>query len=78
MLEILCIVGLIKPDLFAIKLGESEWFGVAQLIICIALIWLVLFLALDIRDIIKASTKFNEGFPLKNLFVIFVIGYVMF
>jgi hypothetical protein len=37
-----------------------------------------IFIALDLRDILKASGKFNEDFPLKNLFVIFVIGYIMF
>jgi len=39
---------------------------------------MVVFVALDIRDIIKGSSKINEDFPLKNLFVIIVIGYVMF
>jgi hypothetical protein len=37
-----------------------------------------IFIAVDLRDILKASGKFNEDFPLKNLFVIFVIGYIMF
>lgn len=55
----MCIVGLIKPDVFAIKVGESSWFGVAEIIIVVAFVWLVVFLALDIRDILMASSKFN-------------------
>ena len=77
-LEILCIVGVIAPTLFSQPIGSSTWFNVSGIVIIFALIWLVVFVLFDIRDILKASGKFNESFPLKNLFVIFVIGYVMF
>lgn len=59
-LEILCVVGFVAPGVFGVKIGGSEWFGVSELFICFALGWLVIFVVLDIRDIIKASDKFNE------------------
>jgi hypothetical protein len=55
----LCIVGLIKPDIFMMKIAGSEWIGVREIVIAIAFVWLLVFIALDLRDILKASTKFN-------------------
>ena len=60
------------------KLLGSEWIGIREIFIGFALVWLLMFILLDIRDILKEINRFNEAFPLKNLFVIFVIGYVMF
>lgn len=54
------MVGFVAPGVFGVKIGGSDWFGVSELFICFALGWLVIFVVLDIRDIIKASDKFNE------------------
>lgn len=69
---------MISPTLFSHKLGGSSWLSVSSIVIGFALLWLILFVALDLRDIIKSSGKLNDDFPLKNVFVIFVLGYVMF
>lgn len=47
------------PGLYAVKIGGSGWFGVGEIVIGVAGIWLTVFLLLDIRDILKSSTKFN-------------------
>lgn len=77
-LELLCVVGVFAPDLYAKSIGSSEWFNVSSIVMIVALAWMLVFILLDIRDIFRSSGKFSEGFPLKNLFVVFVIGYVMF
>lgn len=46
--------------------------------ILVCLVWLLVFVAFDLRDILKSSSKANDAFPLRNLFVVFVLGYVMF
>ena len=33
---------------------------------------------MDLRKIYEASSKHNESFAFKNLFVVFVLGYIMF
>lgn len=58
-MEILCIVGLVKPDIFMTKFGGSEIIGFREIVVAIASVWLLVFIALDLRDIVKASTKFN-------------------
>jgi hypothetical protein len=69
----------IFPTLFQKQIiGGYSWMTVSGIIIVLALVWLCIFIVLDLRDILKASGKFNEDFPFKNLFVIFVIGYIMF
>lgn len=77
-LEILCLIGVITPTIFSKPLGQFTDFNVSSIVLIVAAVWLLVFLILDIRDIVKSSSKFNETFPLKNLFVIFVLGYVMF
>ena len=58
-LELLCFVGVFVPGLYGWKIGGSEWFGVGELVVCGAGVWLFVFVMLDIRDILKASSKFN-------------------
>lgn len=76
-LELICLIGFISPEIYLIRLGQLSQYNVASIVIGLSAIWLIVFLALDVRDIVKSSTKFNDKLPLKNLFVIFVIGYVV-
>ncbi len=56
--------------------------NVAQLYIAAAVVWLCIFLFMDIRTIIQgkrvtdAKSGLEEEYPLKNLFAVFMLGYV--
>ena len=49
-----------------------------MLLIIVASIWLFVFLVADLKRIYNCSAKYEESFAFKNLFVIFVLGYIMF
>ncbi len=57
-LEILCLVGVALPGLFEVVVGG--WVNVGHVVVGVALLWMIVFVLLDIRDIVKASGKFNE------------------
>ena len=42
------------------------------------MIWLLVFMVMDLMIIYRDSAKFNEPLAFKNMFVMFVLGYIMF
>ena len=50
---------------------------VAGLVMIFASLWLLVFLIVDLKEIVEKSRKLNEELSIKNLFVIFVMGYVI-
>ena len=50
---------------------------VAGLVMILASLWLLVFLIVDLKEIVEKSRKLNEELSIKNLFVIFVMGYVI-
>ncbi len=79
-LEILFIMCAIFPQLPTILVFG---FKVSQVFIWLCALWLVIFLIDDIRTIanmkkdVHQSNLPSESVPIKNLFVIGVIGYIM-
>jgi hypothetical protein len=41
-------------------------------------VWLLVFMVMDLMIIYRDSAKFNEPLAFKNMFVMFVLGYIMF
>ena len=57
MLEILCFVGVVGPGVYGVEV--VGWVKLGHFVVGVALVWMVVFVCLDIRDIVKASGKFN-------------------
>lgn len=72
---------ILDPTFFQYELFQN--YSVAHLYIAIASMWLLVVLAFDLKAILmgkrvtdaKAGTE--ENFPLKNLFVILMVGYLV-
>lgn len=57
MLEIICVVGVFAPGLYGAGIGGSDWFGGWGVVAAVAGVWVLIFVGLDIRDMVRAGTK---------------------
>ena len=66
---------MVEKEIVSLGIGTLT---IGTLLIFVAFIWLVVFLAMDLKIIYLNSSKLNEPIAFKNLFVVFVLGYIMF
>lgn len=74
------LIGAFYPEFFKVELFGGV--NIGNLYIGGAAIWLVIFVLLDLKEIVqgKRVTDVKNGgeeeYPLKNLFTVFMVGYI--
>lgn len=79
--KILFLAAAFYPSLFSLQIFESGVY-IYQIYLTALTVWLIIFLILDFKSIItgKRVTDMKSGleeeYPLKNIFCVFMIGYL--